>query len=67
MSVDQHALRGVWSYPALLAALTLAGLIAALVSESLATSLLSWLGLGLPVWLILWHWPLRCWRPKSAK
>ena len=46
-----------WIWPILLAVLTTLGLVSALVSDRLWASALSWIGLGLPLVLIGWHWP----------
>jgi len=50
-----------WGWPLLLGAMTTIGLVSALVSERLWASILSWIGLGLPLVLILRFWPLRRW------
>lgn len=48
----------IWGWPILLGMLTAAGLVSALVSEARWASVVSWIGLGLPVVVILRHWPL---------
>lgn len=49
----------IWGWPILLGVLAAAGLVGALVSERLWASILSWIGLGLPLAVILRCWPLR--------
>lgn len=51
----------IWGWPLLLGMMTTIGLITALVSEQAWASVLSWIGLGLPLVLILRFWPLRRW------
>jgi len=49
----------IWGWPILLVVLTTGGLVSALVDERLWASILSWIGLGLPIALIFRYWPLR--------
>jgi hypothetical protein len=51
----------VWGGPLLLGILTMIGLVSALISEQLWASILSWIGLGLPLVIILCYWPFRRW------
>lgn len=57
----------VWGWPLVLGTLAVVGLAAALVSERLWASALSWIGLGLPLVLIMRFWPLRRWFDADAE
>lgn len=54
MSDGGNAFRRLWGWPLLLAALTLAGLVSALVGDG-ACDAVSWVGLGLPLAVGLRH------------
>ncbi|MGC4029958.1 MAG: hypothetical protein QM696_13930 [Steroidobacteraceae bacterium] len=49
----------IWGWPILLAVLAVVGLVSALMSNQFWASVLSWIGLGLPLLLILRYWPFR--------
>lgn len=51
----------VWGWPIFLAVICAIGLVAALLGDSLLTSALSWIGLGLPLLIIVYCWPMRRW------
>lgn len=52
-------LRSGWNWPVGVAVLTMAGLLSALLGESLASKCFSWISLSIPLLLIVRFWPLR--------
>jgi hypothetical protein len=56
----------VWGGPLLLGIAVVVGSISALMSEQLWASILSWIGLGLPLVVILRYWPFRRWFEVDA-
>lgn len=54
----RNNLRQMWQTPAIVALITLVGLVAALVGDGWPDAV-SWGALAVPVWLIAWKWGRR--------
>ncbi|AMO24734.1 hypothetical protein GCM10027034_09220 [Ramlibacter solisilvae] len=50
------AFRRIWGWPIVLGVLTASGLVTALVSDGGPGDIWSWVGLGVPVAVMAWHW-----------
>lgn len=49
----------IWRWPLVLAALSVFGLLSALLGQGGIWWVLSWFALAVPVLVVLWHWPVR--------
>lgn len=59
MTRRQRPLARRWGWPVALAALTIGGLLFALLGNSDFWRAMSWIALSIPLLIILRHWPLR--------
>ena len=61
----RHSLRQIWRWPALLAFLTIFGLVAALIGQTQFWWALSWIALAAPLAVIIWSVGRNLLRPRT--